>query len=173
MVVRLKPQYMPGRLNRDRLVRFRSKFAERRGIRGVVMTVDGTHVPWQPDMSSCREDYHNYKGWYSLSCLMFVDSYYMFVDGEIGHPGRASDTAIAELSWMMEEIRENRAHWLGDDGFIIGDGGFGNDDFLMTPFPNATTNCQVWLKYCFSSTRFYVEQVFGWWKNRFRFAIRA
>ncbi len=50
----------------------------------VALTVDGTHVPWVLawDNSKHREDYHNYKGWHSLLCLMFVNSFHMFVDGE-------------------------------------------------------------------------------------------
>eukprot|EP00961_Rhodomonas_salina_P241978 3268895-Rhodomonas_salina.1 len=56
---------------------------------------------------------------------------------------------------------------------MIGDGGFAQDGWLMTPFANASTNRQHLFNFCFSSTRFYVEQAFGWWKNRFRFLIRA
>ena len=67
---------------------------------------------------------------------MFVILFYMFVDWEVGHPGLASDVSIAVHLWLLNEICEDRALWLGDDGILIGDGGFGSDDFLMTPFPN-------------------------------------
>ena len=83
----IKPIYMPGKPCADRLARVTRMFTERRGLGNVAMTVDGCHVPWQPDQACTREDYHNYKGWHSVLCLMFVDSFYMFVDGEIGHPG--------------------------------------------------------------------------------------
>ena len=95
------------------------------------MTVDGTHVPWTPQIGKFREDYHNYKGWHSILCLMFVDSFYMFMDGEVGHPGRQSDSAISEFSWMFHQIRENKDLWLGEGGRMIGDGGFTN----VSPFP--------------------------------------
>jgi len=168
-----KPLYMPGQPSRDRLLRVKRKFEERRNLGDIAMTIDGTHVPWQPDTARFREDYHNYKGWHSVLCLMFVDSYYMFVDGEVGHPGRASDSSVADHSWMFYQLRHNREEWLGEGGLVIGDGGFGNDGFLMAPFSNATTNREHLFNHCFSSTRFYVEQAFGWWKNRFRFLIRA
>jgi hypothetical protein len=45
----LKPVYMPGTPCADRLERVKCKFAERRGLGDVAMTVDGTHVPWTPD----------------------------------------------------------------------------------------------------------------------------
>ena len=99
---------MPRGTSVDKQAWIRAKFAERRGIWCVTMTVDGTHVPWVPDDARFREDYHNYKGWFSLLCLMFVDSFYMFVDAEIGHPGRASDMSITEHSWLLNQIHENR-----------------------------------------------------------------
>ena len=168
----MKPTWMPGKPDADRLARTRMKFAERRGMHGIAMTVDGTHVPWVPDKASVREDYHNYKGWYSLSCLMFVDSFYLFIDGDIGHPGRAGDSEIGKYSWLMDQVRQDQEAWLGPGGFMIGDGGFGCAGFLMAPFQNASTNRDVYFNYCFSSSRFYVEQCFGWWKNRFRILIK-
>jgi hypothetical protein len=92
IVLHGKPLYMPGTPNAHRLACVKRKFQERRNISDIAMTVDGTHVPWVPDKARHREDYHNYKGWYSILCLMFVDSFYMFVDGEVGHPGRQSDS---------------------------------------------------------------------------------
>jgi len=162
VVKHMKPRYMPGTPCKDRLARVTRKFTERRGLGNVAMTIDGCHVPWTPDCAHTREDYHNYKGWHSILCLMFVDSYYMFVDGEVGHPGRQSDSAISEFSWLLNEMREHREEWLGKDGIVIGDGGFAQDDFLMTPFANARTNRDHLFNFCFSSTRFYVEQAFGW-----------
>jgi hypothetical protein len=54
-----KQHWMPAWPDSERLVQVREKFTERRGIRGIAMTVDGTHVPWVPDDSSTQEDYHN------------------------------------------------------------------------------------------------------------------
>jgi hypothetical protein len=75
-----KPVYMPGKPSPDRLLRVKRRFEERSNLGDVAMTIDGTHVPWTPDRARHREDYHNYKGWHSIACLMFVDSFYMFVD---------------------------------------------------------------------------------------------
>jgi hypothetical protein len=64
----MKPTYMPSKPLRDRVACNRQKFSERRGIRGVALTVDGTHVPWIPDDATCREDYHNYSHHPALLC---------------------------------------------------------------------------------------------------------
>ncbi len=74
---------------------------------------------------------------------------------------------------MFYQFSNNQAAWLGEGGMVIGDGGFGQDDFVMTPYSNAETNSEPLFPHCFSSTCFYVEQCFGWWKNRWRILIRA
>ena len=173
VIARVKPTYMPGTPCPDRIARMKRKFYERRNIGDVAMCVDGTHVPWTPDCARHREDYHNYKGWHSILCLMFVDSFYLFIDGEVGHPGRQSDSAVSEYSWLFAKIREDPQAWLGKDGIMVGDGGFAQTGYMMTPYAKACTNREHYFNFCFSSTRFYVEQAFGWWKNRFRFLIRA
>jgi hypothetical protein len=144
-----KPVYMPGKPNADRLAFVKRKFQEQLNIGDIAMTVDGTHVPWTPDTARHREDYHNYKGWYSILCLMFVDSFHMFVDWEVGHLGRQSDSAILNHSWLFHEIRNNRQAWLGEGWLVIRDGGFGQEDFVMTPFANAATKREHLFNHCF------------------------
>jgi hypothetical protein len=41
---------------------------------------------------------------------------------------------------MFYELWQRRVEWLGEGGLVIGYGGFGNDEFLMLPFANETTN---------------------------------
>ncbi len=151
----------------------REQFALRRGIPDVDLAVDGTHVPWRPDDAETREDHHNYKGWYSLVSLAYVNSYYMFVDAEIGWPGRANDAAIIEYSALMKALRANPSSVLGPNGVILGDGGCsGVDERIVTPYDNAVTQIQRYCNFCISSTRFFVEQTFGIWKNRFRVLLK-
>ncbi len=88
-------------------------------------------MQWNPDKVCFREDYHNYKGWHSILCLMFVNSFSMFVDGEVGHPGRQSDSALSEHNWMFHQIHNNVEGWLGEGGLMIGD---------LFPMPAQTVN---------------------------------
>jgi hypothetical protein len=94
---------------------------------------------------------------------MFVDSFYMFINGEVGHPGFQSDTVVSYHSWMIAEIHKVMEGWLGAGGLMIGNRGFAQDDCLMTPFPNSSTNREHLFNFTFSSR---VEQEFCWWKNR-------
>eukprot|EP00873_Tetraselmis_striata_P028037 jgi/Tetstr1/448301/TSEL_035587.t1 len=83
----LHPLYMPGKPTPEQVRKVEERFACRRGIRNVGGAVDGTHVPWQPDCENYMEDLHNYKGWYSILVVAMVNSFYMFVDAEVGRLG--------------------------------------------------------------------------------------
>jgi hypothetical protein len=147
----------------------RRQFALRRGITNVDLAVDGTHVPWRPDNALHAEDYHNYKGWHSLNVMAFVNSYFCFVDAEVGYPGRANDAAILDHSALIHAVREDPSSWLGPNGVILGDGGCGGVcEHIMPPYDNPSTNQQRYFNFCLSSTRFFIEQTFGMWKNRWR-----
>ena len=43
---------------------------------------------------------------------------------------------------------------------------------MLNPIPGAMQPDEVWYNFCHSSTRFFVEETFGRWKNRFRFLLR-
>ena len=165
----LRPIYMPATPpSAAHLERIRSEFAGRRGIGGVAMAVDGTHVPFRGNF-----DYRNYKGWTSILAVAFVNSFHLFVDADVGHAGRAGDNGVLASSWILQQINADPEAWLGKDGVIAADGGASDGgELLINPIPDARTAEDQWYNFCHSSTRFFVEEVFGRWKNRFRFLLR-
>lgn len=164
----LKPMYMPSKPPAAAVVqRWRSEFAARRGISNVAMAVDGSHVPFAGN-AECR----NYKGWTSILVVAFVTPFYTFVDADVGAPGRAGDNTVLEQSWLMRQIRDDPDKWLGVDGVVAADSGASDGGFrLLNPIPNAIHVEDVYCNFCHSSTRFPVEEIFGRWKNRFRFLL--
>ena len=168
----IKPQCMR-KPTPEELVEVQRRFADRRHIANVGGAVDGTHVPFQPSSKVFMEDFHNYKGWYSILVVAVVNSFYMFVDAEVGHPGRMSDSTATLSSDFYHNFLQDREGWLGTNGMLISDGAFSAGDFVLTPYPgNALNNRQVWFNFAFSSTRMYVEQTFGMWKSRWRVCIK-
>ena len=106
--------------------------------------------------------------------VAFVNAFYLFVDADVGAAGKSGDNFILSESWLMGQIAQNREAWLGVDGVIAADGGASDGgNLLLNPIPNATTVTDLWYNFCHSSTRFFVEETFGRWKNRFRFLIQA
>jgi hypothetical protein len=91
----LKPIYMPSTPpSPEHLAEIRANFAARRGVPGVAMAVDGTHIPFAPPDEATRGDYRNYKGWYSILVLAFVNSFYLFVDADVGSAGKSGDNSV-------------------------------------------------------------------------------
>ena len=138
------------------------------------MAVDGTHIPYVPHVENTKNDYKNYKGWTSILAVAFVNSYYMLADAIVGYAGRSGDNTVIRDSSMMRQLRRNRLRWMGADGLVLADGGASDGgQLLLNPIHNAVDVADVWYNFCHSSTRFYVEETFGRWKNRFRFLLYA
>ena len=148
----------------------RDAFAARRGFPSIAQAVDGTHVPFNPISCPNKYLYKNYKGWFSLHVLAYVNSFHLFTNMAIGGTGRTSDVAALKKCPFFAKIAANRTMWLGEGGFILGDGGTTDPNgILLTPINIPRTVQDKWYHFCHSSTRFFVEETFGRWKNRFRY----
>ena len=147
----LRPIYMPATPPSEaQLTSIKAEFAKRRGIPCVAMAVDGTHVPFRGG-----PDYRNYKGWTSILALAYVNSFYLFVDADVGAAGRAGDNGVLASSWLLREIKAHPEAWLGPGGMVAADGGASDGgNFLLNPIPDAREPEDVWYNFCHSSTRF-------------------
>eukprot|EP00965_Chrysotila_dentata_P181300 5984476-Pleurochrysis_carterae.AAC.1 len=156
----IKPEYMPGAPpDAKRLADVRAQFVSRRGFPNVATACDGSHVPFNPDRTYNKNDFRNYKDWYSLLVVAFVDSFHLCIDADIGYAGRSGDNTVLKLSWLMKQIQNDPKAWLGEHG----------NPYLH---PEGMEDCSY--DFFHSSTCFnVVEEVFGLWKNRFRFLLRA
>ena len=73
----------------------------------------------------------------------------------------------------MAAVNKDRTLWLGKGRIILADGGAHDaGDTLMNPYFHPKTAEQFWFNFCQSSSRFFVEETFGRWKNRWRFLLR-
>ena len=69
------PRYMRKPTPQE-LVKIKERFGNRRGLSDVATTGDGSHVPYNPKCSLTKEDYKNYKGWYSILVFAIRRIYY-------------------------------------------------------------------------------------------------
>ena len=147
----------------------RDAFAARRGFPSVAQAVDGTHVPFNPISCYNKYLYKNYKGWFSLHVLAYVNSFHLFTNMSVGGTGRTSDVTALKKCPFFAKITAHRTEWLGKDGYILGDGGTTDPQgIVLTPIHMPRTVQDKWFNFCHSSTRFFVEETFGRWKNRLR-----
>ena len=196
---RVKPLYMPGTpWDPETLAAVRGQFASRRGIDVACLACDGSHIPFRPKNKRIAMDYRNYKGWtsillvgfvdsfyrffilrivdsfYRLTHFGFVDTFYRFYEVDVGYPGRAGDNTVLARNGFMRKLETAADTYLGVGGLILGDSGASDGDrIFINPYHAPTTPERCWFNFCHSSTRFFVEQTFGMWKNRFRFLLHG
>jgi hypothetical protein len=53
----------------------RARFHARHVFPNVGGCIDGTHVPYTPNSGENEEDFKNYKGWTSVLCIAFVNTF--------------------------------------------------------------------------------------------------
>ena len=134
------------------------QFASRRGIPGVSLACDGSHVPFKPKNKAVAGDYRNYKGWTSILAVAFVDSFYRFYAVDVGYPGRAGDNTVLARNRWMEKVTNEPDTWLGKGGVILGDSGASDGDrVFLNPYHGPTDPERCWFNFCHSSTRFFVD----------------
>ena len=177
VIARVRPVYMSGEPPSPGLVqRIRSAFGSRRGIGEVCMAVNGSHVPFNPRDAANPMDYKNYKGWTSILAVAFVNSQHLFVDVHVGSTGRAGNNTVLRAWEFVDRLQANRELWLGEGGLVAADGGASDSadsrSVFLNPYYQPQTVRQDWFNFCHSSTRFFVEEVFGRWKNRWRCLLR-
>ncbi len=154
----------------------RARFSLRNGFPYVGAAIDGTHVPYVPNAGEYEQDYKNYKMWTSMLCIGIVNSNHVFLDMDVGWPGRLHDKTCTEHSQFWNEMHRDRKLWLGEDGVAVADTAWGaGSELVMTPYTTAdgSTESQQWYNFVHSSTRFFVEETYGRWKNRFRCLING
>ena len=86
----------------------RTRFHARHGFPKVAGCIDGTHIPYKPNNGEFEADYKNYKQWTSLLCIAFVNSYHLFVDIDVGWPGRWHDKTCSDNSYFWLDMHRQR-----------------------------------------------------------------
>lgn len=73
-------------------------------------------------------------GWTSILTVAFVNSFYIFVDAEVGYAGKSGDNTVLKNAWLLEQIKLDRDSWLGADSLIAADGSASDGgDLLLNP----------------------------------------
>lgn len=80
-------------------------------------------------------------------------------------PGSAHDSYIFRNSNLSEHLQAENPR--GEQGVLLGDGGYPCLPYLMTPYHNPTTQQQAAFNDALTATRVRIEHVFGVLKRRF------
>ena len=143
---------------KDEVITWRSpaekkrEFMDKSGFPTVVGAVDGTHI-WLDGSPLGDNEYAfvNRKGWHSINVQFIVDAGYRIINVVARWPGSVHDSRILENSEVGQMFQRGEL-----EGVLLGDSGYPQRSWLMTPFRNPQTpaehnyNRYVLIQFCSS-----------------------
>ncbi|XP_018377351.1 PREDICTED: putative nuclease HARBI1 [Trachymyrmex cornetzi] len=129
----------------------------------VIGCIDCTHVRIQSYGGKDSELYRNRKGYFSLNIQVVINAKLEIIDIVARWPGSAHDSTIFNHSRIKSLFEANRF----GDALLLGDSGYPNLPYLMTPLLNPTKPAEHLYNEAQIRTRSRIERCFGIWKRRF------
>ena len=156
-------------------------FQSRWGFPQTVGAIDGTHIPIMCPLDS-GTDYYNRKGFYSMLIQAVVDFRGIFIDVNIGWPGKVHDARVFANSTLYQKGSNGTLFpdWsqtingISVPLLILGDPAYPLLPWLMKPYiENArSTPEERNFNYRHSRARMVVENAFGRLKGRWRCILK-
>lgn len=146
-----------------------SGFEEKKGIKGVIGVIDGSHIPISQPLEY-HENYVNRKQFHSIILQAVCDHENLITDVYAGWPGSVHDAHVFKRSTLSEK-RENDCVEMNPTGrYLIGDAAYPLKEYLITPFRDNghLSIAQKTFNYSLSSTRMLIEHTFGLLKGTWR-----
>ena len=176
----LLPQYIKfpqGKAVDDMVYGFKQKF----GFPQCAGIIDGSHIPIvSPQV--CPADYYNRKGWHSVILQGTVDHNGLFIDINVGWPGRVHDARVFSNSTLYSRgvskvlLPNSTARICGKDIplVLLGDPAYPLLPWVMKAYPNTghLTQQQKCFNYNLSKTRVTIEHSYGRLKGRWRCLLK-
>ncbi|XP_067234860.1 putative nuclease HARBI1 [Chanodichthys erythropterus] len=143
-----------------------AQLAQHAAFQKAVGAVDGCHIRIKPPGRN-KEDYFNYKQFYSIQMQAVCDSTGRFLNIFVGYPGSVHDTRIFKNSPLYYN-----AEYPPPGYFLLGDGGYPCIDTpicVITPFKMPLQGpVQERFSRCHSRGHTIIERAFGMMKARWR-----
>lgn len=164
----MKKDYVEWPTNVADYRRIASGFEDMYGLKGVVGSVDGCHIPIKPPQND-RDSFINRKGSPSINVMAICDSSMKFTYMCIEYAGSVHDARVFRLTDIGQKAVSDSL--FSDNSFhIIGDSAYPLLLSLMCPYRDNGHLSRTQLKFnrILSSTRSVIERAFGRWKGKFR-----
>lgn len=129
----------------------------------VLGAIDCTHIKLQSPGGENAEHFRNRKGYFSWNVQVVCDANLCIRDIVVRWPGSSHDSHIFNSSSIKTKFES------GDMGnsVLLGDSGYANTNYLLTPLLEVTTPAQNLYNESQIRTRNTIERCFGVWKRRF------
>lgn len=129
----------------------------------VVGAVDGTHMPIR-NPTKLHNGFYNRKGFTSINVMVVCNADLTFSYIDANFPGSANDAFVMKSS----PIHRFGEHGRFDNYVLLGDSGYAQRDYVMTPFLTPNTRAEAAYNMAHIRTRCTVERSIGVLKQRFR-----
>ncbi|XP_030850346.1 putative nuclease HARBI1 [Strongylocentrotus purpuratus] len=139
------------------------EFLELSGFPMVVGAIDCTHV-WLDGspLKTTEYAYVNRKGWHSINVQFVTDANYNIINVCARWPGSVHDCRVLENSYVGQDFQRGEL-----EGVLLGDSGYPQRSWLMTPFRNPQTHAERTYNRAHMRGRVVVEQTNGQIKKKF------
>ena len=161
---------------RNRYIRFPQTHAEMEKAKqefykvaafpGVISVIDGTHVPILCPPGPDAELYRNRKGFMSINVQATCDARHRFTNVVARWPGSTHDSRVWDNCSLRARL-ERRLEEQQERGIILGDGGYGNSEIILTPLNRTNTAAERRYNCAPRTTRTIIERTFGHAKKKF------
>lgn len=131
------------------------------GFPGIIGAVDCTHVKIQAPYEN-EFAYVNRKNDHSINVQAICTADRKFTNIVVKWPGSVHDSRIFSESKIGKDLADRRV-----DGVLLGDGGYANSVYLLTPFRQPVSQPQRKYNFHHKHCRVRIEQAFGVLKRRF------
>ncbi|KAK7880178.1 hypothetical protein WMY93_033160 [Mugilogobius chulae] len=142
------------------------RLARHKAFEKAVGAVDGCHIRIKPPNHN-KEDYFNYKQFYSIHMQAICDFSGQFLNIFIGFPGSVHDTRVLKNSPVYVHAQYPPAGY-----FLLGDGGYPCIQWpiaIITPYKLPLQNrVEERFNNCHGRARGVIERAFGMMKARWR-----
>ncbi|XP_047523577.1 putative nuclease HARBI1 [Pieris napi] len=129
----------------------------------LIGAIDCTHVPIKSPGGDNAEEWRDRKSQFSFNVQTVVSAKLKILDIVARWPGAAHDQTIFNNSFLKQRLINGEFGNL----LIVGDKGYENTSYLLTPLQNPTTPAAHLYNESQIRSRNVVERTYGVWKNRF------
>ncbi|XP_066596449.1 putative nuclease HARBI1 [Prorops nasuta] len=133
------------------------------GMIRVAGAIDCVHICIESYGGDDAELWRNRKGFFSINTQCLVNSDLEILDIVVRWPGSTHDSTIFEHSRLKQRLDNMELK----NCVILGDRGYPNGKYLITPLANPTTPAEILYNEAHIRTRCMVERCFGIWGRMF------
>ncbi|XP_066583797.1 putative nuclease HARBI1 [Prorops nasuta] len=163
LIANMHSEFIKFPVNNDEILGMQQGNFQKSGFIRVIGAIDCTHVKIESYGGDDSELYRNRKSIFSINVQVIANSKLEIIDFVARWPGSAHDSTIFNHSTIKARFEAGQF----GNALLLGDAGYPNLPYLMTPLQNPVTHAENLYNESQIRTRSMVERCFGTWKRSF------